>query len=1095
MATTGSIIAGGDLATMQSPAYAAGAGPHLPVGTWSGTKYRSAVRFTPPADWQGWTAITSATLYLTTTDFAHVGPVSSTIYARRMPSGAPWMGSSGSQNCNNGFSASNASQYSDIGPTSTDQVTFATGPGANVKRGIDVTAMVRSYWNANAARVVIVLDGVGSSDVTEFWSSEVSGKEPYLVINYDTASPPLAPTLVDPDPTGIDVPSVRPQFQWKHNATGGDPQTAADIEVYNGATLLTTLHPAYPTDQVVNCNVDLPRGVQLSWRVRTYDVSGAGPWSSTGLFAVDPLPVVVINPARSMVFASGAPRLVVNWSLGSGSGVQRAYRVQAGAFDSGWINDPTGTVGSYTLSTVPVTDNVPVPVTVSVDSHAQPPAPDYGARASAVQSFNPRYGLTVHRRDLTTAPIAWLSATVVAPAPPAGASLKVQYGSDPAANAVPASGWLDDISGLPLSRYVYWRAWFIPSATAGPTLDSVTIKATGGATGALDQWSTVKGGSTFVPPWSADAAEYVYGSRSARCDVSGAGPFLLYSTPILLRANRSYILTGLMKSLGNSGAQFQLRDDSNAVVMSSEATPRPIQSDVLTADTLFYDPARLDVQRYKTPVFVAPGADITVYVVLKAGGVAGSKAWFDAVKLEESTVATPWSPGAVGATVVDAGGVQIDGSKGGVFRYKGRNGGLRDVVGGGPQGLLFAGDTELTSPSTGALYVNGAPFGGGAVGPQGPAGPTGPQGPIGPTGATGAASTVPGPAGPTGPTGATGAASVVPGPTGPQGVKGDPGATGATGPTGLTGATGPTGPTGATGAASTVPGPQGPAGPTGTTGATGATGPTGPKGADSVVPGPTGATGPQGPKGDTGATGATGPQGPAGSVGTLTVTVPDPVVRFYAAGATWTKPAGLAHIVVEVQGGGGGSGGAATTSSTQASFGASGGGGGYARKLLPASVLPATCAVSVGIGGTAGGVGAAGGAAGGSAFSGTGITSVQGNGGGGGGGGAAAVNSGSVGGNGGTSSGGDVNVYGGQGGNGVGAAGTPIGLGVSGSAVLGLSVTPSQAVGGGGAGTPGQLYGGGASGSSRGSSGTGIGGAVGAQGCVIVTEYYLPVIS
>ena len=44
-------------------------------------------------------------------------------------------------------------------------------------------------------------------------------------------------------------------------------------------------------------------------------------------------------------------------------------------------------------------------------------------------------------------------------------------------------------------------------------------------------------------------------------------------------------------------------------------------------------------------------------------GVAGATGWWDGIKVEESIIATPWNPASVGATTVDAGGVQIDGTR------------------------------------------------------------------------------------------------------------------------------------------------------------------------------------------------------------------------------------------------------------------------------------------------------------------------------------------------------------------------------------------------------------------------------------------------
>jgi hypothetical protein len=163
-----------------------------------------------------------------------------------------------------------------------------------------------------------------------------------------------------------------------------------------------------------------------------------------------------------------------------------------------------------------------------------------------------------------------------------------------------------------------------------------------------------------------------------------------------------------MKSQGNSGAQFRLEDSAGAVLIGGGMSlpVGNVESVKLTADQQWYNAARNDTVRYRTPVYVA-AADMDAYVVLLAGGTNGAKCWFDALKLEESTVATPWSPAAIGAVVIDAGGVQVDGTRGGVIRYKGSTGGARDTVEGGPKGLTFGGDTELTSPATGVLAVDG----------------------------------------------------------------------------------------------------------------------------------------------------------------------------------------------------------------------------------------------------------------------------------------------------------------------------------------------------------------------------------------------------
>jgi hypothetical protein len=146
----------------------------------------------------------------------------------------------------------------------------------------------------------------------------------------------------------------------------------------------------------------------------------------------------------------------------------------------------------------------------------------------------------------------------------------------------------------------------------------------------------------------------------------------------------------------------------------------------------------------------------------------------------------------------------------------------------------------------------------------------------------------------------------------------------------------------------------------------GAQGPQGPPGPQ----GPAGATGPQGP---IGATGPAGPQGPGGFNGMQLFFVPGTT--------TFTVPAGIYNVVVELIGAGGGGGegcyglGGAT--------GGGGGGGGYTKAFV--AVTPGTSYnVTVGAGG-AGSSNSSPGASGGSTYLAQDNVSVTANGGSGGG--------------------------------------------------------------------------------------------------------------
>lgn len=199
-------------------------------------------------------------------------------------------------------------------------------------------------------------------------------------------------------------------------------------------------------------------------------------------------------------------------------------------------------------------------------------------------------------------------------------------------------------------------------------------------------------------------------------------------------------------------------------------------------------------------------------------------------------------------------------------------------------------------------------------------------------------------------------------------------------------------------------------------------------------------------------------QAPTAGVGSLKS------VQVFTASGTWTKPAGVTYVIVEVQAGGGGGGG---TSSTGGAAG--GGGGGYSRELITS--LSATETVTVGTGGTGGtSAGTTGGAGNTSSF-GAYLSAT------GGAGGTGVATGGADGVDGGVGSGGSFNSAGNPGGIGSSSVG-----GYGGASHLGAGGKTNR---GGGAGTAGGNYGGGGGGAYF----TASAGGNGAGGLVVVWEY------
>jgi len=192
------------------------------------------------------------------------------------------------------------------------------------------------------------------------------------------------------------------------------------------------------------------------------------------------------------------------------------------------------------------------------------------------------------------------------------------------------------------------------------------------------------------------------------------------------------------------------------------------------------------------------------------------------------------------------------------------------------------------------------------------------------------------------------------------------------------------------------------------------------------------------------------------------------VVTFTASG-TWTKRPGLKYIRVRLVGGGGG--GSGCSSDNEGSAGGSG--GGYSEKVIVASDLASTVAVTIGAGGTAGPSGSprAGGDGGTTSF-GSHCSAT-------GGAGSNAHDTGA----GGIGSGGDINIDGGQGGfpdTSYSGSESTAKRGFGGASMLSGTVASGA----------GQNYGGGGSGVDTPNGGSASAGYAGAAGIVIVDEYY-----
>jgi hypothetical protein len=593
------IFSNADVAIQTNNNYGAGTGPHLPVGYWSSTTYRAGIRFTAPA-WNGWTKITKATLHFWISDHAHVGVRNSTILIRRQPTDDMWTRGEGTYSCNSGFSSGNTTNLaSDLTSTSTDGVSFASGTTANAKKSVVVTAMVQAYFAARTAQPVFIFQQNSTSDYTELWSRTAgSTYDPYLVIEYEDDTVPNAPTLGYPADGAI-VPEQNPTFSWTHNDPQGNPQVSAEVHV-----------PGLFTNTVVGagnayyCPTALDRGGSYQYMVRTADALGYGPWSALRTFHIAGYvaPVVVAN---YLIWTNGAIRYITNWTWSSpDSRYATHHRIvywspQNGSYDSGWL---AGNPGYHVASSMAVSENSQI-----TELHVQI-RDSFGIESEVIQpTWTARYGTVVHRIDLGSIPTSWGTPTIQATIP-TDSTLVIQYGSNSTPEISPTA-WYESLSSVPKNQYLYYALNFLPNySDQAPTLHQITIPVSN-TVETLDHWKKWQG-LAFGPPWSLDPGEYVYGTRSVREDPStilDAWNPGLHSELMQLRAGRSYVLSGLMRSEGNSGAYIQLLSEAG----SGLAQTQPIRE---TRDWFKAD--NLDTYRYRTPVYVSP-SDQKVYAYLK----------------------------------------------------------------------------------------------------------------------------------------------------------------------------------------------------------------------------------------------------------------------------------------------------------------------------------------------------------------------------------------------------------------------------------------------------------------------------------------------
>lgn len=535
---------------------------------------------------------------------------------------------------------------------------------------------------------------------------------------------------------------------FDHDDDDGDPILGYDLKVDNNSGVtspevnivdsqlgITGNHVAR------NVTADVPRGQTRYWQARTRDKDGWGDWSSILSFKVNTLPVAaptsptagkwaeIHNLATDLaVWTSGGahakPRL--KWSFTDADGdAQASYRVRI-------YNASTGTEGDASQ----VHDSG-----IVNSANKQHDATWAGVRGTQYWwtiNVKDAYGEWSGESARTAFKMVWGQAIYEYSVPGGSTSAQWNFVAGAVSNGVAAflfagatgaagagrSAWVANIGGLTPAAYLNVMVRLANAANASSLAASVPDMTFSYLANGVTPDLWVPGGA--AGDWALDSQVRRYGSQSYRLARTAATnarwiyPFTkdagddVSVTSYTEYTFSAYVNTG-KAAIGSAIGLYVFAagaDPATAAELSDLYIDSTKRSTLNSTGKGTEDWQRL-VLRFRTA-----GQDRLRLVLMQpaAGALATDKVWVDAAQLEEAIMPTPWKPGAVGeAAVLDVGGIVLDASAGAIFRLRGRGvapnpPGARDMVHLGDQGLVFGGDTPLTSDATSVLRAAGIPL-------------------------------------------------------------------------------------------------------------------------------------------------------------------------------------------------------------------------------------------------------------------------------------------------------------------------------------------------------------------------------------------------
>ena len=675
-----------DARTSSTPSdYGAGACDHLCVGNYGGYDYHSHLGFTG-LSWSGIpsaASISSAVLEVYTTDAYHVAFSSNTIRVREMNSSFSEGSASHPMSSSNSITGANRGSYS-----STNAATFSGGTSQNTKRSVTITNLIKA--NFGTANLYLAL--TADSGVCEFWSRETS-YDPRIVITYTAASVPNAPGVAVPSAVSGICPGTSPAIQITHSDAQSDPATQFDCQVFevSGSGVV----PAWPADDVTtgltawtynNATITTPiswtvnnaltRGKWYAIRARTTDATGDGAWSSPvwvkvhGTLTVGfayPSANTQVGPMFYDAASNTTPGFRPSWTFScpEGHGLQSGtlyIKNSGGAVQNGGGSGEAVAAGSTSLkSAYRPANSTSTTYLFDLDLTCAG-----GLVGSATQrtGIKARWGRAAYKVT-TTAATAYMPA---APAsmPGSGTAYVMEFASS--SGGTEPANWFASASDATPQAYLHYRLTILPTGGT-PTslsLDSVQLN-----------WSNI----VAVPyHWNAlgtgcsvDTGQFLYGTQCLKIvALNGAYRFANQDIYTGIQPGQTYTLSAWVKVSGNARPYLEIEPAGGGSALAAA----------------IFTPVAGSWVRLSVPWSSEGASSCRIVLGSYNDATTDAQVWFDAVKLEASTVVTPWQPGYVGSAVaIDAGGMQVDASAGGVFRLLGSAGVSSEAVTLGVHGL------------------------------------------------------------------------------------------------------------------------------------------------------------------------------------------------------------------------------------------------------------------------------------------------------------------------------------------------------------------------------------------------------------------------